>query len=259
MSESDGLTQEFAMPIKSTIDRIRNMVPAENIEEDRVYCGKCEYGFIIVKGRARPCSCRSRRGIGTRQESIETLLKRNRAGISQKLARVSAHTFLTARPGYEHHDHVKITLDQYIRDLEAGKKYGWYIFGKTGVGKSYAAAYVINTVKHKRIMIAAMVNFSRILSALRQTFKDQTEHQELMDVLFDTPLLAIDDLGMEQRVNENPELSWSVSKFYEVIDYRRDNELPTIITSNRTPEELKDRLGEAIMERIKNLTLRLDM
>ncbi len=241
--------------IEAAIRKIRAQTANPEPGEDTLYCGKCSYGWIVENGRARRCPCLARRGVGSRQDAIDALLRRHRAGISQKLSRVTAHTFLV-RPG---HEHIKPALDKYIKDLEAGQKHGWFIFGPPGVGKSFAAAYVVNTVKHKRILTSAMINFSRTLTALRATFGDEAEHRSLLSVLFDTPLLAIDDLGMEQRVNENPELSWAVSKFYEVIDYRRDEELPTIITSNRTPEQLTDRLGEAIMARIKNLTLRLDI
>lgn len=250
----DSLMREFEIPLKSTLEKIRNHPSSEEANEAQ-YCGSCTYGWIVDEtGRAKECPCRSRRELGTRQARIDNLLMRHRAGLSKKLARVSPHTFLV-RPGQEM---IKFTLDKYIRDLEEGKTYGFFIYGDTGIGKSWAAAYVINSIRSRRIMISAMINFSRTLSALRGTFRDEDEHRALLSVLYDTPLLAIDDLGMEQRVAENPDLSWSVSKFYEIIDYRRDNELATIITSNRTPAELAERLGEPIMTRIQSLALRLD-
>lgn len=240
--------------IRSTLETLRKNAGAAP-ESDSPYCGKCRFGWLIENGRARRCPCSMRLGVEDRQERIDDLLKRHRAGISQKLSRVSVMTFLV-RPNQEH---IKPALDQYIRDLDAGKKYGFFIYGRTGVGKSYAAAYIVNSIRHLRIMPAAMINFSRTLTALRSTFRDDEEHQALVSVLHDTPLLAIDDLGMEQKVGESPDVSWSVAKFYEVIDWRMDQELPTVITSNRTIEELTERLGEAIMTRIRSLTIRLDM
>lgn len=248
----------LAARIRRAMEHVRErqrQAGSEPAESDRVFCGRCRYGWIVENGRARKCDCQRSQSVGLRQEFIDQLLARHRAGMPKRLARVSAHTFLI-RPG---HEHIKPALDQYIKDMAAGKRYGFLIFGKTGVGKSYAAAYVVNTIRFQRIMTAAMVNFSRMLSALRSTFKDADEQQNLLTVLYDTPLLAIDDLGMEQRVSENPELSWSVSEFYKVIDYRRDESLPTLITTNRTIDELKDRLGEPIMERIKTMTLRMDI
>lgn len=242
-------------PIAAVIERVMNRPADTDDGEIPLYCGKCQYGWIIEDGRARRCPCNARRSVGMRQDRVDALLARHRAGMTKKFASVTAHTFLV-RPG---HEHVKRALDEYVKHLEQGRRYGFFIFGRTGVGKSYAAAYIVNTVKFKRLMTASMVNFSRVLTALRSTFRDEDEHQALLSVLFDTPLLAIDDLGMEQRVSETPDLSWAVSKFYEVIDYRRDNDLPTLITSNRTPDELAERLGEPIMTRIRNLTLRLDM
>lgn len=244
ISTPDSFINKIASGIKET--------DSQDEESLSLYCGKCTFGWVIKDGRAKRCECNIKR---TQQESIDSLLTRYRAGISKKLSRVNVHTFLV-RPG---HEHIRPALDKYIRDLSKGKRYGFFIFGKSGVGKSYAAAYIINTVRHARIMTSAMINFSRTLSALRATFSDEYEHRLLLNVLFDTPLLAIDDLGMEQRVSENPELSWAVSKFYEIIDYRRDEELPTVITSNKTIDQLQDRLGSAIMKRIEDLTLRLDI
>lgn len=253
---SEEKTVETSAEIRRIVDKMRktprvyDLAPANS-----EYCDKCEFGWIIEQGRARRCSCQSMRGVGMRQEHIDALLKRHRAGMPKKLAGVSAHTFLV-RPG---HEHIRPALDKYIRDLKAGKRYGFYIFGKSGVGKSFAAAYVVNTIRFLRVMPAAMVNFARVLGAIKATFRYEDENRALLSVLYDTPLLAIDDLGMEQRAKENPELSWSVSEFYKVIDYRRDEELPTIVTSNRSYEDLVDRLGEPIMRRIQGLTLRLDM
>ena len=249
-------SDELSNSIKAAMKSVRKQMLEEHpAEPEAAFCGKCSYGWIIVRGRAKRCLCNSRRGVGLQQDWIDGVLKRHRAGLSQKLVRVSAHTFLV-RPG---HEHIKLALDHYLRDLANGKRYGYLIYGPTGVGKSWAAAYVINSVRHRRIMSAAMINFSRTLTALRSTFRDEDEHKALRSILFDTPLLAIDDLGMERKVNENPELSWAVSQFYEVIDYRRDEELPTIITTNKTIEELTDRMGDPIMTRITNLTMRLDI
>ncbi len=220
------------------------------------YCGHCTYGWVIENGRARRCPCTKRSGVVGEQERIDRILQRHRAsGLSRKLSRVSEHTFIVRA----RQEHIKHTLDHYIKDLSAGKRYGYYIFGPTGVGKTFAAAYVINTVRHLRLMTTAMINFSRSLSALQGTFGREEEHQSLLRILFHTPLLAIDDLGMEYRPSDKPELSWAVAKFYEIIDFRREEELPTIITSNRSPEELQERLGAPILSRIKSLTLRLDM
>lgn len=218
-------------------------------------CGKCEYGFIIENGRARRCGCRIRGGIGNRQEALDEFLARHRVGMPRRLQKVSEFTYLV-RPGREK---IKTFLTNYVKELGQGKRYGLYIYGPPGVGKSFAAAYVVNSVKFARIMPAAMVNFARMLSALRNTFHDPLEHQKLLSVMYEVPLLVFDDVGMEQKVSENPEFSWGVAEFYKVIDFRRDEELPTIITTNRTMEELEERMGEAVMKRIEDMTVRLDM
>lgn len=190
------------------------------------------------------------------------MLDRYRAGVGSRLRAVTPFTF-RVRPGQ---GHVKPALDRYLDELRerSGRRLtgtGWLIFGPPGVGKSYAAAYLANRVKAEAFATAAMVNFPRFLSALRATFRNEADHQGLLRLLFETDLVAFDDLGMERKVrpDEEPATSWSVEKFYEVIDRRYDDERPTIVTTNRDLDEIRERFGEAIYSRLRGMTVLLDL
>ena len=60
-------------------------------------------------------------------------------------------------------------------------------------------------------------------------------------------LLILDDLGAE-KVSE-----CSTAKIFELIDYRYNEELPTIITTNCVPEELKEHVGARTYDRIRSM------
>ena len=106
----------------------------------------------------------------------------------------------------------------------------------------------------------ATVSWGRVLSALKMTFKNEDEHQKILKLLYETEVLVIDDLGMEQKTTENYETSWSVSELYQMIDYRTDTAGRwTIITTNKPDEEIKSRFGEAFYSRVFNTSFVIRM
>lgn len=255
MDEIRPLIERALRAHKKAHDRPADLIEKEARPETVPYCGECLEGWRVVAGRARRCPCVLRRGVGERQRLIDRVLDRHRAGMGRRLGRASEATWVT-RPGTEP---VKAALDKYLKDVAKGETYGLLLYGPTGTGKSWASAYVVNVARARRIMPAAFVHFARILSALKETFRDEAEHKRLLDLLYETPLLAIDDLGMEQRTSEDPETSWSASELYKVIDYRHEEERPTIITTNRAVEDLADRHGDPVASRIKRMCIPLFM
>lgn len=61
------------------------------------------------------------------------------------------------------------------------------------------------------------------------------------------PLLILDDLGAEKS-NE-----FLQAKLFEIIDYRYNEYLPIIITTNCVPEELKEHVGHRTYDRIRSM------
>lgn len=71
-----------------------------------------------------------------------------------------------------------------------------------------------------------------------------------------TPLLMLDDVGDMDRDRETDD---RVRLLYEVLDYRNDNLLPTIITTNLSPKELSDQFGQRTWERIYEMSALCEM
>ena len=61
-------------------------------------------------------------------------------------------------------------------------------------------------------------------------------------------MLILDDLGAEKPSD------WVKEQLYVIINRRYENMLPTIITTNCTMNELKDRIGERTASRIIEMT-----
>ena len=67
---------------------------------------------------------------------------------------------------------------------------------------------------------------------------------EIIEQAKKVELLVLDDLGAEKPSE------WVVEKLFQVVNYRYNEMLPTIFTSNLSPEELENRIGERTVARI---------
>ena len=70
--------------------------------------------------------------------------------------------------------------------------------------------------------------------------------------LMDKDILAMDDLGTEPR--EIIEYGNVLSPIIDLISYRYEHQLPTIITSNLTPQQISEVYGKRIGDRLKETT-----
>jgi IstB-like ATP binding protein len=125
-----------------------------------------------------------------------------------------------------------------------------YLFGTVGTGKTWAViAALREAVKVPRTVVWEFVTFSALLES-RRPKPDQVDscRYERCD------LLVIDDLSM---VKSNSE--WAIEELWRVIDYRRRNDLTTILTGNLPPANLSAEFNEQIMSRIAQACIVVSM
>lgn len=106
---------------------------------------------------------------------------------------------------------------------------GMLFCGTVGTGKSFFACSIVNALLEKKVC-ATVTNFPRLLNLLQSA----RERQELIDHLQRYELLVIDDLGVER------DSSYAAEQVFNVIDARARSELPLIVTTNLTLDELKN-------------------
>jgi DNA replication protein DnaC len=115
---------------------------------------------------------------------------------------------------------------------------GWFVLvGPSGSGKTYLAAAIAN----QRIKIGQPAFFQTVpefLDHLRSAFAPGSEmpYDELFNKVCNTPLLILDDLGVQ---NSTP---WAKEKLDQLLNHRYIHELPTVITMSTSISELDDRL-----------------
>jgi DNA replication protein DnaC len=124
--------------------------------------------------------------------------------------------------------------------------YGWLvIMGKTGCGKTHLAAAIAN----QYLETGASVLFSTVsdlLDHLRATFVPSAEivYDQLFARMREASLLILDDLGAQQSS------SWANEKLFQLLNYRYNLKIPTVITTNITPgqgyieERIRSRMSD---------------
>lgn len=121
---------------------------------------------------------------------------------------------------------------------------GLLLWGNVGTGKSFFAGCIANALLDQGVPVL-MTNFSRILNALTGMFSD--DRNKYIDSLNHYSLLIIDDLGIERGTE------YALEQVFNVIDARLRSNLPLIVTTNLTLDELKhpaDLAHERIYSRV---------
>lgn len=126
-------------------------------------------------------------------------------------------------------------MPDYVEDLLKGRNL--YIYGKVGTGKTQMACGIIRAYLQAKGSGALYVSSVRLLSELRAAYDSTISELEVLDRYQHVRLLVLDDLGKESPTE------WAVERLFQIIDSRYNEELPTIVTTNYSPGELIERLG----------------
>ena len=140
--------------------------------------------------------------------------------------------------------------EKVLQKVEVGE--GLYIWGKsTGNGKTSWACKIMSHYFRKIAFDTGLENeglyifLPTFLEDLRNNYEDKDpDFEQVLTMVKSCKLLIIDDIGAE-RVTD-----WVRERVVSIINTRVSNNLATIYTSNRSPEELKEDLGDRIASRV---------
>lgn len=146
------------------------------------------------------------------------------------------------------------SLNEYKEDIiqKVVSGEGLYIWGKsTGTGKTSWACKIMAHYFRKITFNTGLENeglyifLPSFLEELRGSYGDKDpDFEKVLEMVNTCKLLIIDDIGAE-RVTE-----WVSERLVSIINTRSSNGLCTIYTSNLSPQELKEKLGDRIASRV---------
>ncbi|MGH2522712.1 MAG: ATP-binding protein [Anaerolineales bacterium] len=120
----------------------------------------------------------------------------------------------------------------------------WLVLtGTYGCGKTHLAAAIANYgLAHGQPVL--FLNTPDLLDYLRASFAPSAEasYNERFEEIRTAPLLILDDLGTESPTN------WATEKLYQILNYRYNARLPTVITTNKDLKELDQRVASRLSD-----------
>jgi DNA replication protein DnaC len=121
---------------------------------------------------------------------------------------------------------------------------GWLVFtGTYGCGKTHLAAAIANYCR-ARGQVAYFVVVPDLLDHLRATYSPDSRvaYDELFEAIRTAPLLILDDLGAHSST------PWAQEKLFQLMNYRYNARLPTVITTNLLIDDLDERLSSRMLD-----------
>jgi DNA replication protein DnaC len=124
---------------------------------------------------------------------------------------------------------------EYVKDFVANpQQRKWLVLmGPHGCGKTHLTAAMANA-RLQRGLPTLFINTPDLLDALRASFGGEGSgaYDKVFYEVRATPFLILDDFGAQSST------AWAKEKLYQVLNYRYNVQLPTVITTNQSLEEI---------------------
>lgn len=120
---------------------------------------------------------------------------------------------------------VRFRLYNWVKGFAPGER-GFLLHGAVGTGKTHLLAATIRHLTLEKGISARFVEFTHLLSEIRQQFDQGRGEASILAPLIKLPVLAIDELGKGRNTD------WQLSIIDEIISKRYNRSLTTLFTTN---------------------------
>lgn len=191
-------------------------------------------------GRVFPCPCK-------RQELAERAQRTfmERSGLKRRFLDMTFDRFAPEQAKGSPAERQALAETKALCERYAQDPQGFLtLLGPYGTGKTHLAAAITNAILARGEQ-AIFVVVPEMLDWLRESYADTNQdYEKRIQLLRECPLLVLDDLGTE-RMNE-----WTCEQIFKIINWRYNDKLPLVITSNATLRPDDTRLDPRIRSRI---------
>ena len=212
--------------------------------DDKPLCNACgDRGFV----GSRMCACLAELCARQQIKELSALLKLGNESFDNfriDYYSPAQHTDYGVSP----RDNMEMVYEQcvyYARNF--GKDSGNICFrGSTGLGKTFLAACIAREVSNNGWSVVYDTAINILDAFERVKFGSNTEEaEEYTEQVMSCDLLILDDLGTEMKTQ------FTISALYNIINTRLMKDKKTLLTTNLTLDELKERYTPQIMSRIE--------
>ena len=118
---------------------------------------------------------------------------------------------------------------------------GILLTGASGLGKTFLLRAMATRLMERGVAVLVISAYDFLQTARKSYFENDDGMNELMSV----PVLMIDDLGSEPMMQ-----NVTVEQLFQLINTRQNRKLATVLSTNLSLEELRQRYTERIVSRI---------
>jgi len=140
-----------------------------------------------------------------------------------------------------------VVIDNYLNNIE--KMYsqgrGLYIYGGHGTSKTTTAIIILRSAMKKNLT-AYYLHFHEMVDFLASSWKDEFKKIQWEYITQKIDFLVLDDLARNFKMNDRESIV--IDKLFV---HRSNNNLPTILTTNLSTEDIGGLLGESIISLFK--------
>ena len=140
-----------------------------------------------------------------------------------------------------------------------GSEFGLLLCGGCGTGKTTFAKAIAKLINSLELIVDLDANYIekyeiRTYQAPELTVICRTKHDEWKQIC-NQRMLIIDDLGTEPK--EVSEYSNVLYPIIELLQIRYEKQLFTIVTTNLTPEQFREKYGDRIADRMNEMMVKV--
>jgi DNA replication protein DnaC len=204
--------------------------------------GLCDGSGLLLDfdtNTASPCRCRGQEISRRRARNLSAVIPRRYRSVSFETPPV---TEIEPRTVVAHTRRFATRIEA---QLDAGR--GLWFMGPPGTGKTTLAMLVSKAALDAGRSVA-IYSLPRLLNEIRDTYRAERSHVDLLDRLTGVDLLHIDDVGAEKS-NE-----WVLEELYSIVNARYEDERSIVVTTNILDrDELREQITPRTVSRLTEM------